>query len=898
MARAGETLRYTNFSGGLVTEATQLNFPENSVRDILNCDIDLRGSARRRLGLGEERGGQNVAGFLLSDDLFDRIYPAGKYGFFSMKDAANPFVSPLTQPSSVEGEEVAVTTHLWNGVAGRGDVNFLVVQVGSRLYVRDLDQDTVSSFNTRVANVPVFDIALYQGIREAKGFKAHGSDIAKAKLASASGFGRLWMTSSATVPFYLEWQPRNNNPEVGDLRLVALGEGSNIGINAERGIGRVNIRDFDGNPTVLNVGENLTPTEMDARGPLGTRRHYYNLLNQGWLRGFIGDYTSAENDKYPSDAQIMIAGKDADGDFDVDTLKKIEFGSTPAPKGRVTYHALTGGGGNLRVVNMAGDTFIYVSATPGPLQEMLIGHDLNRVLAERLQTLGYDNSGQASYADLSAIPYSENVFVNGPASVSGLFNFPAGSNFWSVGAGVPGFTQVAETGFTCCAFFAGRLWLGGESNPGRPSAVYFSRVIKSPKDAGEFQQAADPTSEDFPDLLADDGGVIPIPEAGKIVSMQPFGNGVIIFGSNGIFYISGGETNFAADSFSVDKLSSARCIGRDAVVNAVDAIVFFAQDSIYTVRYDGDSPVPVVQDIAQAKIGNLYSTISIQSRESAWGSYDPVSQKVFWSYLSDKDDSEDSTSRQSIYDTILALDARTGAFYPYSLPTNPDGRQYTSCSFPRRTIIRAVEPSEVVVGPLSVVVNGSQVVIPADGITLGDADNFLVSIKHLFLDMTNLQVRFTEYNSLEFLDWIGLPNTFPIDYDSFIVTGDETAQAFEVNKQATYLHTFFTRTEQGVQETDNGLVFFRPSGCTVQAQWDWHRTPNGGRWGRQQEAYRYRRPYAPVDASDPVDTGDSVVYTKLKVRGKGRSLSLRFQGKTGQDFRLLGYAINATAGGA
>ena len=54
MARAAVDKPYVNFSNGLVTEVTKLSYPENSLLDVENMDIDIDGSVRRRLGIEPE----------------------------------------------------------------------------------------------------------------------------------------------------------------------------------------------------------------------------------------------------------------------------------------------------------------------------------------------------------------------------------------------------------------------------------------------------------------------------------------------------------------------------------------------------------------------------------------------------------------------------------------------------------------------------------------------------------------------------------------------------------------------------------------------------------------------------------------------------------------------------
>ena len=51
MPRSAATKIYANFTGGLITEANSLSYPENAASDIVNLDLQEDGSVNRRPGL-------------------------------------------------------------------------------------------------------------------------------------------------------------------------------------------------------------------------------------------------------------------------------------------------------------------------------------------------------------------------------------------------------------------------------------------------------------------------------------------------------------------------------------------------------------------------------------------------------------------------------------------------------------------------------------------------------------------------------------------------------------------------------------------------------------------------------------------------------------------------------
>lgn len=111
MPKPSQRADISNFIGGLITEASPLNFPANASADELNFELHRDGSRSRRLGMDFEPNGlfAGVGGTDLGG-----ISSIGK-GLFK-----------------------------WESVAGKANVSFLVVQVGSNLYIYDLNAASIS----------------------------------------------------------------------------------------------------------------------------------------------------------------------------------------------------------------------------------------------------------------------------------------------------------------------------------------------------------------------------------------------------------------------------------------------------------------------------------------------------------------------------------------------------------------------------------------------------------------------------------------------------------------------------------------------------------------------------------------------------------------------------------
>lgn len=85
--------------------------------------------------------------------------------------------------------------------------------------------------------------------------------------------------------------------------------------------------------------------------------------------------------------------------------------------------------------------------------------------------------------------------------------------------------------------------------------------------------------------------------------------------------------------------------------------------------------------------------------------------------------------------------------------------------------------------------------------------------------------------------------------------------------------------------------------CIITAKWGWTDDVKAGRWSNPQQGYKRQRVFIPDDADNTSNDGHPVVSSKLKIRGKGKALTVRFESEDGKDFQLLGFAIPFTAEG-
>ena len=109
MPKSKAHVEYNNFVGGLITEATDINFPENASLDELNFEYLRNGSRRRRLGLDYDDVTQNIS--MLDTN-------TGKH----------------------------IQTYYWEGAGQFASADVLVVQMGKYIYFFSANEtDTIGS---------------------------------------------------------------------------------------------------------------------------------------------------------------------------------------------------------------------------------------------------------------------------------------------------------------------------------------------------------------------------------------------------------------------------------------------------------------------------------------------------------------------------------------------------------------------------------------------------------------------------------------------------------------------------------------------------------------------------------------------------------------------------------
>lgn len=445
-------------------------------------------------------------------------------------------------------------------------------------------------------------------------------------------------------------------------------------------------------------------------------------------------------------------------------------------------------------------------------------------------------------------------------------------------------------GPTVVCEYAGRLFYSGFSgeilgsdvnSPRMSSYVLFSQLVEDPSDINVCYQDGDPTSKDTPDLLDTDGGFIRIEGAYGIIRLINVGNALAVLASNGVWLVQGGsDYGFKATNYVVTKVTTHGCDSPGSVVVIDNTFMYWSDNGIYNVAPNqyGDY---VADNISQKTIQKFYDAIEGLDRKACQGVYDTYEKKVRWVYSNRPDSSGNAKE--------LILDTTIGAFYPSTIMSVTDNR------LPLAVSGIVVPPFRLATVASAVTVNGADVTVNGEIVSTTGQLVQSAPKEVAYICFTRyspyISYSFGSYRDKDHYDWRGW-NGVGADAKSYLLTGYMSGGDYLRNKQVPYLAMYFRKTEDGFTTDSNGDLFpSNPSSCYVQAQWDWADNINSGQWGRKFQAYRFKRAYIPIDATDQFDNGYDVVTTRNKLRGKGKVLSLKIESEPGKHLNLLGWSM-------
>lgn len=435
-----------------------------------------------------------------------------------------------------------------------------------------------------------------------------------------------------------------------------------------------------------------------------------------------------------------------------------------------------------------------------------------------------------------------------------------------------GLTTEVETGrFRTVAAYAGRVFYAGIDSAKNGGKVYFSSLTERMADVGNCYQVNDPTSEILSDLLDTDGGVVRIPDAHNIRKLHVLGASLLVFAENGVWAVAGVDNVFRATEYAITRISDVGLSNENSFIVADGIPIWWGKTGIYAVQQGENLSVPTAQNLSLSTIQTLWNNISNAKKAQVTVEYDKINQRVFWFYP-DNDESIDYK-----YNNILVMDLALQAFYPWRVEDEASGTSYIIGTSYYGGLGSTSTETQVVNG-VDVVVNGSDNVVATLYRDYLEGDS---EIKLLVRDGTTGKMTFATFRGDTYLDWGSA------DYKSFAEAGYDFMGDITTFKNAPYVTTYMRVTEDGYVVSGAGYEFINPSSCLMSVSWNLSKSGSTPR-----EIYKLKDvPVVNPNDLSSINYPTDTVVTKSKVRGRGRSMKLRFESVAGKDFHLVGYEV-------
>ena len=461
-------------------------------------------------------------------------------------------------------------------------------------------------------------------------------------------------------------------------------------------------------------------------------------------------------------------------------------------------------------------------------------------------------------------------------------------------SGISSLPTDRETGnISTVTSYAQRLFYSGVESgvngsdnrtPNYSGYIFFSKVIRSDDDLGICYQEADPTDPGINDLVATDGGSIQIPEITRIVKIVASQASVLVFAENGVWEVYGDTGGFIATSFQASKISTNGISNGNAVVNVNGNFIYWSKAGIYTLKPDVASGRFSSESLSLQSIQTLYLDIPELGKNNAKGYYDEKENRV--RFLYNDTDSYSETNYVNKYNKELIYDLTLEAWYKNELSSLASNSPYVADYVPIPGYSVTTVTETVLAGATPVHHSSSGGVIVTSTVPVSRSSQFS------FLTIRATSFTLSKYSDNTFMDWKTADGT-GITFSSYLVTGYELFGDIMRKKQIPYLFMYLQQTEKSFSASGSDFILDNQSSCMVQSQWNWADSAAGGNWGTAFQAYRILRLPTPSGAG-AWDSGNSMVVTKNKLRGSGKTLSLKIYSETKKDMRLLGWGYPVT----
>ena len=619
-----------NFTAGLKTEFTGLNFPPNATTETYDCIYTMLGDVLRRPGFD-----------------FEKNYEYLK----------------TTQTG-------AISSYRWLNAGGDGETQIYVLQIGSILYFYKSSNATVSAPLSTTLLASTVDLSQFA--------VDISSDFTITECQYSDGNGYLFVYSPFINPFYCSIANDVITPNKIDVQIRDF-----VGV-----VDNLAVTDRPGSLT--NEHNYNLQNQGWTKGSLWSATVHANDGNSIYWdydtvplskTGFgytgaapmLGDHTWIATPNLPITlgTNVDIKYSSVLYTYNIDAVSWTYVNVSGLAQGVVVSYDPSSGAltVNITVVTptLVGAALeVTLLSAPNPATYVITAANTVDLIDTWYQQTGsYPSNADVWWDYKTAV--TTTALVNGvsatvqanefvPAVTLGTIpvaTSPAPKGHFIVDAfnqqqtelsGVSGITSVItssrpRTG----AWFQGRVWYAG-CDAVQPATgdqnfytwtenLYFSQIVFTPDDFGHCYQTDDPTDENLFLLLPSDGGVVTIQGCGSIFKLFPIQNGMLVFAANGVWFITGSTgIGFTASDYTVTKISAVRSISSTSFVDVNGLPIFWNEEGIYAVEPAQQGLGLGVNPLTVGTIRSFYNQIPYQSKLYARGSYDPVNYVVQWLY--------------------------------------------------------------------------------------------------------------------------------------------------------------------------------------------------------------------------------------------------------------------------
>lgn len=872
MARQTQQFNYNTFSGGIITEASPLTFPDGASLDESNFILNKQGYRTRRLGLdtisGEVKikvaGGapKDIVTYLWEDNGvtgqdFLAVAIKNELLIYDVTDGL-PGDNLVYQTVIQGGTALSITSQTGQLIVANGSKdltlirslgNNLFTERKERLQIRDLSgipdfiksEDTdrkLSLLNAAKAGYRPLNHELYIDPPYTNGTVSAPENVTytftSKVLVSGSSDKTIYKLSTATQYEHFQGYPIDaflleTDGVVYNLSIVfkegfyrdtiqAVAQGSNFELK-DGGltyISDITIAEYN---DYFNLTKELVLLEETAQN----HPHIYNLWNQGW-------------------GEKRMTSVNAPG-----LINPVEVFHTKA-----SAH-----GANSDNIN----SVLYPNSS----------HDTNRT------------SDRFHESDLIANPGGSTVTPQGHFIIDAMDRGLSRNDVFAKDLKSKNVIRLSDTdmnfeytsgGATTVTEYAGRVWFAGfsEDSPGSTIPLSNKILYGQTKDdrALSCYQDADPTNKDENSLVDTDGGWVSIDGMDEVIRLVPTDTSLVVFAKNGVWVVSGTDGNtFIPTASTVSKITSKGAVNGQSIVQVDSNIYFWSYDGVYLLQSEGFATFKIVP-LSKGSINEIVKELSEQDFLGMSGAYDERNESIKWIL-----DGRDLIDQRRELILHLSFGSFTVNTY-YKGVTEIDTKEIVSLVRTPQFVIDTVTDN-VIAGVDNVVAGEDNVVVESQSTIPKTSRIAYLTVRE---DNSGVYLSFSNPIRGDFKDW-GIE-----DAAAFLLTGYVTGGDTSREKQVPYLTIHCNRTEENATET--GVE--NESSCLVQSQWEWTDDIFAGKWSPPFQAYRLNRPQI-RGVGEPIAEGVKVVTTKNKLRGRGKTVSLLFSTEPEKDCQILGWSM-------